>query len=152
MEPTRSHIGRPRFGGSEKTLILLSLLCGVSSATALGTIAAWTPTFRAHPLLAIAIITACLAPVLTVTAWGLMVDRRTLDGAVEQPEESIENHWYAQAAEDAFHLALCSVGALGVTSIFWNFSIKASTLAISLGALFTVGFALSYNIHKLRQK
>ncbi|MBI8990171.1 MULTISPECIES: hypothetical protein [Corynebacterium] len=150
MNGTRTRFGRAKFGGTPKTLIALSLVSGIIVAVGFGSVVALT-RFTGNPLLAVTVSSVCIAPVSTAGAWALMVDRGSIAGAVERPGESIENHWYAQAAQDTFHTALISVGVLGVASVFWDFSVSGSLMAIYVGSFLMGVFAVAFGLRKLRE-
>ncbi|MGZ0068456.1 hypothetical protein [Microbacterium arborescens] len=46
----------------------------------------------------------------TALAWAAVVDRATLRGATEQPEQSVEARWYERASSGAFSDTLLIVG------------------------------------------
>ena len=131
MDFVRTRFGRAKFGGGQKLLITLSILMGSVLATVFGVLVALTQ-FTDNRIL-------------------VMVDRSTIDGAIDQPEKSIENHWYLHAAQDTLHLGLVSVGVLGTVSTFWDFSVSGSMLTIYLGAFQIVAFSISYRLRKWRE-
>ena len=113
-----------RLGGGTGRLIAVGLALGLAvtgalaaGATVLGRAASpdlpenWNWLF---PLIFVVIA----APVLSVGAWGLLVDRATVRGAAERPQDSIENRWYDRAAQTTFHVMLPVVGVgAGLASI-----------------------------------
>lgn len=143
QSPTR--FGRAKFGGSQRLLLSLSAISGLSIAVAFGALVALTK-YQEHPSLALAIFTACLAPTCSALVWALLVDRTTITGATLNPENSIETHWYSQAAQDTFHAALVAVGILGLASTFWSFSLTGSQIALADGALLLLVFSASYGL------
>ncbi|MBY0794355.1 hypothetical protein [Corynebacterium parakroppenstedtii] len=150
MDFVRTRFGRAKFGGGQKLLIALSILMGSVLATVFGVLVALTQ-FTDNRILVAGCFFVVLAPAMSTIAWALMVDRSTIDGAIDQPEKSIENHWYLHAAQDTLHLGLVSVGVLGTVSTFWDFSVSGSMLTIYLGAFQIVAFSISYRLRKWRE-
>ena len=145
MPTTR--FGRPKFGGTQTKLIVLSVAAGLLLATIAGAaVAAFV--HQDAPWLAFAVYALCLLPVATIASWALMVDRSTIDGATPDPENSIESHWYSQASENTLHAMLFAIGVLGVVSSFWEFHVSGSLLTIILGVFVTGTFGISYAAHK----
>ena len=80
--------------------------------------------------------------------WVLLVDRDTVEGAIDKPEQSIESRWYALAAQDTVHALLWSVGVMGVASVFVDASVSLGTATIVLGVFLTVVFGVAYFLRK----
>lgn len=95
------------------------------------------------------ILGVCLAPALVALVWVLLVDRRTIPGAVPNPQASVESAWYDRAATDSFHvvLAVSGLGA-GAASL-----LSATVVSWTLIAMFVVAaaaFWISYAIRRTR--
>lgn len=142
-----SRFGRPKWGGTQTTLIAISLAVGLLIAAAAG-VALGVFVHRDAPWLAVAVYTLCLLPIASAASWAFMVDRSTIDGATPDPENSIESHWYSQASENTLHAMLFAIGGLGIVSSFWDFSVSGTLLTIILGAFVTGTFGISYLAHK----
>ncbi|OFP86553.1 hypothetical protein [Corynebacterium sp. HMSC059E07] len=142
-----SRFGRPKWGGTQTTLIALSLAVGLLIAAAAG-VALGVFVHRDAPWLAVAVYTLCLLPIASAASWAFMVDRSTIDGATPDPENSIESHWYSQASENTLHAMLFAIGGLGIISSIWDFSVSGTLLTIILGAFVTGTFGISYLAHK----
>lgn len=142
-----SRFGRPKWGGTQTTLIALSVAAGLVLATVAGAAIA-TFVHQEAPWLAFMVYALCLLPVTTVASWAFMVDRSTIRGATPDPENSIESHWYAQASENTLHAMLFAIGGLGIVSSIWDFSVSGTLLTIILGAFVTGTFGISYLAHK----
>ena len=100
-EISRTRWGRSRFGGGQTAL--LGAACGIGLLVS--GILAWTFSVVSgveRPLLAIALVMLCTLPANAALGWALLVDRSTLRGAVERPDDSIETAWYQRAAAGAF--------------------------------------------------
>lgn len=97
----RSKWGRARFGGRTVHLLTASLVIGVLISAGSG----WLYMLLrdgGRPLLEFAVMAVFILPVSTVLGWAVLVDRSTLTGAIEKPEDSVESAWYNKAASGAF--------------------------------------------------
>lgn len=113
-EASPSRWGRARFGGGTAALIGVSLGSGVFlSAIAGGAFAALSGSEQ--PILALAVMIVCTLPVTTALGWAVLVDRSSLKGAIERPDDSIESTWYDKAASGTFGDVLL-VGGLGAAA------------------------------------
>lgn len=109
-----SRWGRARFGGGTAALIGVSLGSGaLLSAAAGGTFAALGGSEQ--PALALAVVFICTLPVTAALCWAILVDRSSVKGAIERPDDSIESAWYGKAASGTFGDVLL-VGGLGATA------------------------------------
>lgn len=117
---TRSAWGRARFGGSSTTLLLVSLTIGALVSAGLGGLFLVLGN-TANPLLAFCLVVVATLPVTAVLGWAVLVDRSTLAGAIDKPDDSIESAWYDKAASGAFGDILIvgglSAGGLGLARI-----------------------------------
>ncbi|MBE1513736.1 hypothetical protein [Nesterenkonia halotolerans] len=107
----RSRWGRARFGGSSGVLISISLAIGAAISTGAGALFVALGDVE-RPILAFALMTMMSLPASAALGWALLVDRSTLAGALEKPDDSIESGWYDKAASGAFGDVLL-VGGLG---------------------------------------
>ncbi len=142
-----SRWGRARFGGSFAGLALASLAVGVLLAGGVGWLfASFALTDR--PGIGFAFVAAGVLPVATMLGWAIFVDRSTLAGAVERPEESIESVWYEKAASGAFGDILL-VG--GISAV--GFSIMQIDAPVMLVVAIVIGFAmLDFGVRYLWQR
>jgi hypothetical protein len=117
---TRSAWGRARFGGSPRTLLVVSLTIGVLVSAGLGGLFL-VPGNTADPVLAFSVVAFGTLPVTAALGWAVLVDRSTLVGAIDRPDDSIESAWYDKAASGAFGDILIvgglSAGGLGLAGI-----------------------------------
>lgn len=115
MEASRqykSRWGRARFGGGPALLIGLSVGCGVLLSAGLGALFGLLVA-QERPVLVGLLFGVMTLPATCGVFWAFFVDRKTLQGATEDPEASIESHWYDRAASAAFTdlLLVCGIGA-----------------------------------------
>lgn len=93
----QSTIGRARFSGGTAALVVLSLLVGLAISGGLGALYAWLGE-TGEAWIRFAIVAVVTLPVSAMLPWALLVDRSSLKGSIERPEDSIESRWYAKAA------------------------------------------------------
>ncbi|MGW9404897.1 hypothetical protein ACWGQ2_13145 [Arthrobacter sp. NPDC055585] len=136
VENARSKWGRAKFGGSSAQLMTASLAAAVLLSAALG----WLFMLLRNgdrPMLAFAVMAVFTLPVSAVLAWAGLVDRSTLAGAIEKPEDSVESAWYEKAASGAFTDILL-VGGLGCAAV--SFLGTEGTVGLVLGSV--IAFAM----------
>lgn len=93
---------------------------GLVLAAAFGAITLWSGIAEGgDALLAAVVVALATASSFIALIWALVVERSTLRGAVDAPEESIESNWLNTAMQGAFTDTLTVSGlalaALGVT-------------------------------------
>lgn len=134
----RSRWGRSRFGWGGGTLIAASTTGGAVVSSALGWLARTFVGGQEQPWLLFTVVAVVTLPISAVGIWALLVDRSTIAGAVEDPDESVESRWYDKAATGAFHVLIVTLGlGLGVFS-FLDVAVSPSLL---LGGLFGIAAA-----------
>ncbi|MEU6699684.1 hypothetical protein [Pseudonocardia sp. NPDC046786] len=115
--PTRW--GRVRFGNGTVPAMWLAAPAGAVLAAGLGVGAALAGAAGPRPLIGGAAVALVSFAGLTGLVWAFLVDRRTLRGATERPEESVESVWFDAAARGAFTdtvtFAGLALAALAVT-------------------------------------
>ena len=104
--------GKARFGGGSAALLSISLGIGAIASAGLGWLFQLLGDAE-RPVLAFTLMAVSTLPVTTALGWAALVDRSTLMGAIEKPDDSIESVWYEKAAGGAFGDILL-VGGLGV--------------------------------------
>ncbi|WP_104091474.1 hypothetical protein [Arthrobacter sp. GMC3] len=103
--------GKARFGGGSAALWSISIGIGAITSAGLGWLFLLLGDVE-RPVLAFTITLASTLPVTTALGWAVLVDRSTLKGAIEKPDDSIESSWYQKAAVGAFGDILI-IGGLG---------------------------------------
>lgn len=110
-----------RVRGTQGTpAMAVAIPLGLLLATGGGAVAA-AMIDAAAPLLVGLAVGASMAIPLVALVWATAVDRASLRGALDRPEESVEGAWYDRAAQGAFSDTILVVGlataALAVTGI-----------------------------------
>lgn len=140
---TRSRWGRPRFGGSSAMLLSASFLIGVLISASLGLLFVWLGDVERPPL-AFVVMAIVTLPVAMTLGWAVLVDRSTLAGATDKPEDSIESAWYEKAASGAFGDVLM-VGGLGTAGFtFLQLEAPVSLILLAVTLLAMLDFAARY--------
>jgi len=121
----------------------LGLILGAAG----GWLAVLAGVVEQNPLLGFIVFASCLTLPGVLLAFVLVVDRKTLEGATETPNDSIESGWYDKATSGSFTDLLL---ILGVASAILSF-IPADfpvDLKLVLPAVLAAG-ALSFGIRYL---
>ncbi|MBB4736439.1 hypothetical protein [Micrococcus cohnii] len=152
----RTRWGRSaRLGGGQTRLVTASLLCGAVASVLFGLVAFLTfgeadPARPWLPWLTVTAVAVVNLPVTAALFWALFVDRSTVQGAVRNPEDSVESRWYDAAAVGAFHDLLIVIGLGTAATAFTRW--QADLTAVGCGLiLFTWGdMAVRYLMQKRR--
>ncbi len=143
MPEVRSRWGRSRLGGGSASLLSASALLGLLIAAGVGALLALTAD-TARPLLPFVIGALVTLPTATSLVWALLVDRSTLSGAVDRPEESIESAWYGQAATGALADLIMVLGLGAAAFSLTRVTVDSGALLIVLFTLVAVDFGGRY--------
>ncbi|AZS45329.1 hypothetical protein [Microbacterium oleivorans] len=131
-ELDRTRWGRLR-GGSRTPAMAIAIPAGLVLAVVVGVIAAAMWDAPTPPFVVGIGFTVVTLPALVGLVWVFLVDRDTLRGAIDRPEESIEGAWYDKAAQGAFSDTLLITG-LG-TTFFAITNIRIDMLIALIGVL-----------------
>lgn len=132
----RTTWGRARFGGGAAALLSASLMAGILTAAGCGALFSWLRNGE-NPLIEFAVMGAAVLPVAAALAWAVLVDRSTLAGAVDKPEDSVESSWYDKAASGAFTDILLVAGISCAAVAFLGIEGPAS-LVLAVVILFSM--------------
>ncbi|SEE77683.1 hypothetical protein [Ruania alba] len=94
--------------------------------------------------LALGIGMLCFAGPSLALAWVLVVDRSTIRGAVDRPEESVENNWWDKATQHTLYdtFVLAGVGAAVLSLTDWE--VTGAVALMVLGGLIAADVAVRY--------
>ncbi|MCQ1957478.1 hypothetical protein NNX39_13330 [Arthrobacter sp. zg-Y826] len=100
-----------------------------------------------NPALGFWVFFACIPMPAVALVYLLVVDRNTLIGATERPDDSVESGWYEKAAAGSFTdlILLLGVAATVLAFVPMDFSVD---LKLVLPAMIALGFA-SFGIRYL---
>ncbi len=140
---TRSRFGRARFGGGSALLLSVSALIGLLVSCGLGVLLAAFGGIQ-RPWIGFVVGAVATLPTSIALAWAVLVDRSTLRGAIDRPQESIESVWYDRAAIGAFHDLLPILGIGAAAFSITRVSIHTGILLTALCLVVMIDFALRY--------
>ncbi|MCD2111482.1 MULTISPECIES: hypothetical protein [Rhodococcus] len=112
----RSKWGKVRVGSRWIGAVPPAIALGILATAVLGAVVAALGLVPDYPVAAGVAVALATAPSLSALAWVLLVDRSTLEGAADRPEDSVEASWYEKAASGAFTDILLVTG-LGCTAL-----------------------------------
>lgn len=117
---------------------------GVLLGVALALAAVWLGVAGPNPVVGGAAFALCLSVPAAGLVYVAVVDRSTLRGAVERPEESVESKWYGRAAAGALTdvVLLAGVGAMLVS--FLDTALDDALLLGAVVAVAMLSFAVRY--------
>jgi len=149
QDQDRTRWGRLR-GGSRIPAMTIAMPVGLVLAAVVGVIAAVMWDAPTPPVVVGIGFTVVTLPALVALAWVFLVDRSTLRGALDRPEESVEGAWYNRAAQGAFSDILLIVG-LG-TAFLAITGIRIDVLIALIGVLLVAmgSFGIRYLIAQRR--
>lgn len=137
---TRSRWGRMRFGGRRRSALWVAIPVGALVSSALAAVVVATGGAGSQPVVgAVVIVALTLAPCVGF-AWVAVVDRSTLRGTTEQPEQSVEARWFERATSGALTDTLLIVGLGTAVLAFTRVEIPtlialAAVLLIAMGSV-----------------
>ncbi|MFF0945336.1 hypothetical protein ACFYE2_14070 [Kocuria sp. CPCC 205300] len=118
VEQARTKWGRTKFGTGRTPAMAIALPSGVVLAVAGGLLSVLVGVTASNPALGFWVFTSCLTMPAVALVYVLVVDRDTLEGAAERPDDSIESGWYDKAASGSFADLIL---VLGIASIILTF-------------------------------
>lgn len=114
LQPRALALGRSRFGGGARKLLLLVLGSSLFLAAGLSTVFSLMVEFQEGFWPAWITLTLNFWMVAAVIAWFVFVDRSSLPRPVKNPEQTIEQSWRTRAQATVWRdlIILLSVGCL----------------------------------------
>ncbi|ALC06580.1 hypothetical protein CDES_11035 [Corynebacterium deserti GIMN1.010] len=143
----KTFIGKPKTGGSSRTLALMSIGSGAVLA-AVGTALIVALTSPTSIGVTTSVYFLAMLPIFVAFAWIILVDRDTIKGAVRNPEQSIENVWYSAAAQDTFHVLMVAGGIGCVAFTIRPLDVPLSLVFLVLVVFLQVVFWICYGLRK----
>ncbi len=114
---SRSRWGRIRFAGGRIPAMSVAIPAGLMLATGVGALTLWTGIARGEQAFLIAGVFALVTSgAFTGLVWALIVDRSSLRGALDQPDDSVESTWLDTAVAGAFRDTILLTG-LGLATL-----------------------------------
>lgn len=146
----RTKWGRARFGAGRISALAVAVPCGLLVGTAGGWLAVATGVAGAHPAAVFWAFTASIAVPGVFLAYLAVVDRNTIQGGIERPDESVEAGWYDKAASRTLTDLILVLGAVTVVLAFLPVDIRADIkLVLPAVVMFCmVSFGVRYLLQK----
>ncbi|WP_152539184.1 hypothetical protein [Nesterenkonia sp. AN1] len=110
--------GRTRFGTGRTPAMAIAVPLGILIGIAGGLLAVVFGVAGAQPLVGFLSFAAFLTFPGIAVVFAVVVDRETLKGATQHPDDSVESGWYDRATSGTFHDIIV---VLGVTSLVLAF-------------------------------
>ncbi|RUQ97642.1 hypothetical protein [Labedella endophytica] len=144
----RTKWGRSKIGSGRVPAMAIAIPFGVVIGFLLSLVAVWAGIAGPDPIVGAAAFALCLAVPATMSVWVLVLDRSSLEGAAELPEESIESRWYTKAAAGAQTdvILLAGIAALALTLLPGGSGADPRIVLLGvIGASF-VSFSIRYQV------
>lgn len=148
----RTKWGRTTFGAGRYPAMAVALPCGIVLGALLGVLAALLGVGGSDPALVGAVFAVCLAFPSTMLVYLLVVDRSTMTGAADRPEESVEAGWYEKAAAGALTDIVLAAGATATVLSFIpeKFALDPGLMLAGVVASAFVSVAVRYLLQRHR--
>lgn len=146
----RTKWGRAHIAGRDLSAMKVAIPVGVLLSVVAGVVAAWAGFGGERSWLGGAIFAFVMSWGFVALVWAIIVDRSTLQGATDRPEESIESSWMQSASSGAFFdtIAIAGFGSAIVTFMDVNWSNGLVLLSVCLIGM--LSFGLRYLISSRR--
>ena len=124
----------------------VAIPAGLALAAALGVVAAAMGATESNPMLGGVVFALGLALPLVALVYAVVVDRGTIKGAADRPEESVESGWYDRAAAGAFTdlVLLAGAGATILAFIPANFPVDLKLVLPAVVLACFASFGIRY--------
>lgn len=151
-QSVRTKWGRTTFGGGRFPAMTVAIPCGLVIGALLGLLAASLGAGGSSPALVGTVFALCLAAPSTMLVYVCVVDRSTMEGAAERPEESVESGWYDKAAAGALTDIVLVAGVIATVLAFipTKFSLDPGLLLAGVIGLAFVSVAARYLLQRHR--
>lgn len=152
IEQPRTKWGHTRFGAGRIAAMAVSIPLGILFGLAGGFLAVVAGVAGSNPVLGYLAFALCLTVPGIGLVFAVVVDRNTLEGAAERPDDSIESGWYEKATSGSFHdiIVVLGVAALVLSFIPRDFQVDLKIVLPAVLALCFVSAGIRYLV--LRRK
>lgn len=152
IQQMRTKWGRSRFGSGRTPAMAIAVPAGLLLGAASGALSVFAGIAGSNPLLGGLIFALCLTMPAIALVYVVVVDRRTLEGATDRPEESVESGWYDRAAAGAFTdvIVVAGVGATVLAFLPVELLVDLKLVLPTTIAVCFASFGIRYLILKRR--
>jgi Co/Zn/Cd efflux system component len=140
---TRTPWGATRSGRRGLALWGPALLIGFAVAGALGALTRFVTPASSPELLGL-VVGATALPLGTALGWVLLVDRTSLRGVVDRPEDSVESQWLDRAATGALFDGLAMIGLAAGALAITRVTLPTDLTLIGVWVLIVLDVAVRY--------
>lgn len=149
-EQPRTKWGQARFGSGRVPAVAVALPCGLLLGAGAGWASVATGVAKANPVLGFWVFAACLTMPALLLVYAAVVDRNTIQGAVDRPDDSVESDWYDKAASRSFTdlILILGVGATVLAFLPGEFSVNLLLILPALLVLCAVLFGVRYLLQR----
>lgn len=140
----RTKWGRVKYGAKKKSAMRIAIPIGTLIALGLALLAGWADVVGPRMLLGVTFVAIALAVPCTALVYVLLVDRSTMLGAPDDPDESIEARWYERAAAETFMDVMVSVGVVAGLASVLDWKMDGVWVLMGVWAVGGLSFALRY--------
>lgn len=147
VEQTRTKWGYAKFGTGRVPAAAIAVPCGLALGAAGGLLSVLLGITDPNPALGFWVFFACIAMPAVALVYLLVVDRNTLIGATERPDDSVESGWIDKAAAGSFMDLILVLGVAATVLAFIPRELVID-LKLVLPAVIALGFA-SFGIRYL---
>jgi hypothetical protein len=145
----RTRWGRTK--GGRAPAMAVALPAGLALAGITSAVAAWAGFGGSRPAIAAVVMAACLAAPAVLLVWVVVVDRQSLAGTADRPEESIESRWYDRAAAGAqTDVVLVAAIAAVVLAVAPDVDVTPELVLVGVIAVSFLCFAVRYQLLRRR--
>lgn len=149
-ETSRSRWGRVRFGRGRVSAMAPAIPLGIGVAAVIAAVAVLIGFAPEIPWVGALSLTFALAGPMIALVWALCVDRNTLRGALDRPEESVESVWYDRATQGAFHDVLVVSGLALAALMITGTRVEGTLVLLGVLAVCLVSTGTRYVINRQR--
>ncbi|WP_147919158.1 hypothetical protein [Ruania zhangjianzhongii] len=150
QETSRSRWGRVRFGRGRASAMAPAIPLGIGVAAVIGAVAALVGFAPESPWVGAFSLTFAMSGPMVALVWALCMDRSTLRGALDRPEESVESSWYDKATQGAFHDVLLVSGLALAALMITGTRVEGSVVLLGVLAVCLVSAGTRYVINRQR--
>jgi len=142
----RSKWGRARIAGHNVSAMKVAILVGVMLSVIAGVLASRVGFAGERMWLGGIVVAVVMSWGFVALVWVLIVDRTTVQGATDRPEDSVESSWMQSASSGAFFdtFAIAGVGSAIVS--FMDVDWPNSIVLMGIALIGMASFGLRYLI------
>ncbi len=149
-QSVRTKWGRTKFGAGNVPALAIAIPCGMILGAAGGWVSVLAGLNSSHPVIGFLAFALCLTLPGIALVFVVVVDRDTLEGSTEKPDESIESGWYDKASSGSFTDLLLVLGVASTVLAFLpiDFAVDVKIVLPAVLVLCFLSFGARYLLLK----